>query len=57
MAQPTTKAVLLSADALPKEYKSKIGQGPQVAPQPKPAKRRIDETKCFLLKKTNIIVE
>ena len=56
MTRPTTKAVLLSSEAPPAEYKTKIVESQRVAPQPLQAKRRIDETKCFLLNKTNILI-
>jgi hypothetical protein len=56
MTRVPTKAVLLSANALPTEYKSKVGETRPTALQPRPAKRKIDEAKCFLLNKNKIVI-
>lgn len=56
MIRVPTKAVLLSANAVPTEYKSKVGENPLTSPQPKAVKRRIDEAKCFLLNKNKIVI-
>lgn len=56
MTRPTTKAVLLSSDALPTEPKPKVVESQLTAQQPLLTKRRVDETKCFLLNKTNILI-
>lgn len=53
MTQAPTKAVLLSANTLLIDDKPKVVEDQPVYIQPNPARRREDETKCFLLKKNN----